>query len=78
VAGLSALGLAAAALLAGAPPATMLTAAIGSGAAALAVGRFASPYLSRAADLLDLVLVASVVPVACAVLGLYSRIPGLV
>ncbi len=32
-----------------------------------------SPYLGRAADLLDTVLVVSVVPVACAVLGLYGQ-----
>lgn len=36
-----------------------------------------SPYLGRAADILDLVLVVSVVPVACAVLGLYARVRGL-
>jgi type VII secretion integral membrane protein EccD len=31
-----------------------------------------SPYLGRAADLLDTLIVVSVVPVACAVLGLYT------
>ena len=36
-----------------------------------------SPYLGRAADLTDTLLVVSVVPVACAVLDLYDRARGL-
>jgi type VII secretion integral membrane protein EccD len=36
-----------------------------------------SPYLVRAADLVDTILVISVLPVACAVLGLYDQIRGL-
>jgi len=36
-----------------------------------------TPYLGRAADLFDTVMVVSVVPVACAVLGLYARARGL-
>ncbi|MFF5215110.1 type VII secretion integral membrane protein EccD [Micromonospora sp. NPDC000442] len=36
-----------------------------------------SPYLGRIADLADTLLVVSVVPVACAVLGLYERARGL-
>lgn len=36
-----------------------------------------SPYLGRAADLIDTLMVVSVVPVACAVLGLYGRARGL-
>ncbi|MFI9528088.1 type VII secretion integral membrane protein EccD [Micromonospora rosaria] len=36
-----------------------------------------SPYLGRIADLTDTALVVSVVPVACAVLGLYDRARGL-
>ncbi|MFY1704765.1 type VII secretion integral membrane protein EccD [Micromonospora sp. WMMA1923] len=36
-----------------------------------------SPYLGRIADLTDTALVVSVVPVACAVLGLYERARGL-
>lgn len=36
-----------------------------------------SPYLARAADLVDIALVVSVVPVACAVLGLYGKVRGL-
>jgi type VII secretion integral membrane protein EccD len=33
-----------------------------------------SPYLGRAADVLDTLIVVSVIPVACAVLGLYDRV----
>jgi type VII secretion integral membrane protein EccD len=33
-----------------------------------------SPYLGRAADLLDTLVVLSVIPVACAVVGLYSAV----
>jgi type VII secretion integral membrane protein EccD len=33
-----------------------------------------SPYLGRAADLLDTLVVVSVIPVACAVIGLYSAV----
>jgi type VII secretion integral membrane protein EccD len=36
-----------------------------------------SPYLGRAADVVDVLVVVAVVPVACAVLDLYSRIRGL-
>jgi type VII secretion integral membrane protein EccD len=36
-----------------------------------------SPYLARAADLVDMALVVSVVPIACAVLGLYGKMRGL-
>lgn len=36
-----------------------------------------TPYLGRAADIIDLVMVVSVVPVAAAVLGLYGRARGL-
>ena len=35
-----------------------------------------SPYLGRTADLLDTVIVISVIPVACAVLGLYAQVRG--
>jgi type VII secretion integral membrane protein EccD len=48
---------------------------------ALAGARYASrapsPYLGRAADIIDAVCVVSAVPVACAVLGLYSLVRGL-
>ncbi|HEX5542191.1 MAG TPA: type VII secretion integral membrane protein EccD [Micromonospora sp.] len=36
-----------------------------------------TPYLARIADIVDTVAVVSVVPVACAVLGLYARARGL-
>ena len=36
-----------------------------------------SPYLGRAADLLDVVLTVSVIPIACAVLDLYAAVRGL-
>ncbi|MFD0823123.1 type VII secretion integral membrane protein EccD, partial [Micromonospora zhanjiangensis] len=35
--------------------------------------RAPTPYLGRAADVLDALLVVSVVPVACVVLDLYAR-----
>jgi hypothetical protein len=48
---------------------------------ALAGARYAarppSPYLGRAADLLDALCVVSVVPLACAVLGLFGLARGL-
>jgi hypothetical protein len=37
-----------------------------------------SPYLGRAADVVDAALVVSVVPLACAVLGLYGQLRNLV
>jgi hypothetical protein len=36
-----------------------------------------SPYLGRTADLLDTLVVISVIPIACAVLDLYARVRGL-
>jgi ESX secretion system protein EccD len=33
-----------------------------------------SPYLGRAADLLDTLVVLAVIPVACAVVGLYAAV----
>ncbi len=39
--------------------------------------RSVSPYVGRVADLTDTALVVSVVPIACAVLGLYDRARGL-
>jgi len=33
-----------------------------------------SPYLGRAADLVDTLVVVSVIPVACAVVGLYDAV----
>ena len=40
--------------------------------------RAPGPYLARAADILDALCVTSVIPLACAVLGLYGRLRGLV
>jgi type VII secretion integral membrane protein EccD len=40
--------------------------------------RAPGPYLARAADILDALCVTSVIPIACAVLGLYARIRDLV
>ncbi|WP_026212491.1 type VII secretion integral membrane protein EccD [Longispora albida] len=73
-------------LLAAASPAVRLVAGFGTllvlAGAVLTAGlvysrRTPSPYLGRAADILDVVLVISVVPVACSVLGLYSLLRGL-
>ncbi|MBM2617178.1 type VII secretion integral membrane protein EccD [Actinoplanes sp. LDG1-06] len=36
-----------------------------------------SPYLGRAADMLDTLVVVSVIPVACAVVGLYDAVTGI-
>ncbi|MEV4626436.1 type VII secretion integral membrane protein EccD [Micromonospora sp. NPDC049523] len=47
------------------------------GAGATYANRAPSPYLGRAADLVDTLMVVSVVPVACAVLGLYAQVRGL-
>jgi len=48
------------------------------GAAGLAYSRRTpSPYLGRIADILDVLLVLAVVPVACGVLGLYGYVRGL-
>jgi type VII secretion integral membrane protein EccD len=40
--------------------------------------RAPGPYLGRAADVLDALCVTSVIPLACAVLGLYGRMRGLI
>ncbi|MDG4768476.1 type VII secretion integral membrane protein EccD [Solwaraspora sp. WMMD406] len=72
-------------VLAPAGPEAVRSLALAAGVLALAVvaagGRYAtrppSPYLSRTADVLETGLVVSVVPVAGAVLGLYSWASGL-
>ncbi len=46
--------------------------------AARSAGKEPSPYLGRAADILDVVCMISVVPIACAVLGLYGLARGVV
>ncbi|MFC0533441.1 type VII secretion integral membrane protein EccD [Phytohabitans kaempferiae] len=63
------------------PPALLALAAGGAFAALASVAagvRYAqrppSPYLGRAADVLDTVLVVCVVPLACGVLGLYAAV----
>jgi type VII secretion integral membrane protein EccD len=40
--------------------------------------RAPGPYLGRTADILDALCVTSVIPIACAVLGLYGRMRGLI
>lgn len=84
-AGLGGLGVLAVALIGGAEQAGL----IGLVAAALVVAlvvvaagatystRQPSPYLGRLADIVDVLAVVSVVPLACAVLGLYGRVRGL-
>jgi type VII secretion integral membrane protein EccD len=37
-----------------------------------------SPYVARAVDIIDTALVVSVIPIACAVLGLYARVRNLI
>ncbi|MGY0231270.1 type VII secretion integral membrane protein EccD [Longispora urticae] len=83
IAGLAVLGVG---LLAAAPPlarllvvAVVLLVVAGLVATAgLVYGRRTpSPYLGRTADILDVALVISVIPVACQVLGLYALVRGL-
>ncbi|BCJ59817.1 type VII secretion integral membrane protein EccD [Micromonospora endophytica] len=72
-------------LATGAGPTGRLVLAVGGVLVALVVvaggstyaRRPVSPYLGRFADLTDTVLVVSLVPIACAVLGLYERARGL-
>ncbi|MDG6100731.1 type VII secretion integral membrane protein EccD [Dactylosporangium aurantiacum] len=67
-----------AALALSTPPTAVVAAAVAlvSGGVALAGARAAvrplSPYAGRAADILDILCLVSVVPLACAVLGLYG------
>ncbi|WP_127547356.1 type VII secretion integral membrane protein EccD [Actinoplanes sp. OR16] len=61
------------ALLAGA----LLTAAIALPAAIVFSKRPPSPYLGRAADILDVVAIMALIPLACAVIGVYDEIRGL-
>lgn len=85
VAGLVGFAVLAAALVADAGTTGLLALAVGGLLLALLTvvagatysHRVPSPYLGRAADLFDTVMVVSVVPVACAVLGLYARALGL-
>ncbi|WP_213454988.1 type VII secretion integral membrane protein EccD [Rhizomonospora bruguierae] len=73
--------LSAALVLAADRPRLLALAAVGVGLALAVVAaggawsrRPPSPYLGRAADLLEVAIVVSVVPVACAVLGVYAGI----
>jgi ESX secretion system protein EccD len=53
--------------------------ALGAVLTGAAYGRRApGPYLGRAADVLDALCITAVIPLACAVLGLYGRMRGLV
>jgi hypothetical protein len=79
-------GIAGFAVLAGRGGVTGLPGPVGRRASARAVDRGdrgnysrrpPTPYLGRAADIVDTLMVVSVVPVACAVLGLYGRARGL-
>jgi EccD-like transmembrane domain len=84
-AGLAALGTLGVGLLAepGGPHLVVLTgvaltaALLTMAAGATYAHRPPSPYVGRAGDLLDTAIVVAVVPVACAVLGLYGRMRGL-
>ncbi|WP_434741990.1 type VII secretion integral membrane protein EccD [Micromonospora sp. SH-82] len=57
--------------------AALVLALVTAAAGTIYARRPVSPYLGRIADLTDTALVVSVVPVACAVLGLYDRARGL-
>jgi hypothetical protein len=69
---------------AGAVPRLVTTGAlVGLGLLAVLAGasyrrRAPGPYLGRAADILDALCVTSVIPIACAVLGLYARMRNLI
>jgi type VII secretion integral membrane protein EccD len=57
--------------------AAVFAALVVTAAGATYADRPPSPYLGRLADVMDMLTVVSVVPVACAVLDLYSRVRGL-
>ncbi|GAA4933395.1 type VII secretion integral membrane protein EccD [Actinoplanes utahensis] len=65
----------------GALPAVIAGALVIALLTVLAGARYAdkppSPYLGRAADIMDALIVVSVIPVACAVTGLYSAVSGI-
>ncbi|MCO7222088.1 type VII secretion integral membrane protein EccD [Klenkia sp. PcliD-1-E] len=62
---------------AGAVPALVVVAGLAVAAGLVFRHRAPGPYVGRVADVLDVVLVLAVVPVACAVLGLYGYVRGL-
>ncbi|HWS35031.1 MAG TPA: type VII secretion integral membrane protein EccD [Actinoplanes sp.] len=70
---LAAAGGALPAVIAGAVVVALITVAAGARYA----DRPPSPYLGRVADIIDALVVISVIPVACAVLGLYQAVSGL-
>jgi type VII secretion integral membrane protein EccD len=82
----AAAAVAVAAVLTATPPGGGPGAALGLAAAATVIAaagaRYArqapSPYVARAADVLDALCVTAVIPIACAVLGLYGAVRGLV
>lgn len=57
--------------------AAVFAALVVTGAGATYANRPPSPYMGRLADIVDVLTVVSVVPVACAVLDIYSRVRGL-
>jgi len=79
-AGTAGLAVLAVSTLAGAPAVAALV-TLGLGvvvASARYAVRLPSPYLGRAVDIVDTLLVVSVVPLACAVLDLYARVRDLI
>lgn len=58
-------------------PGLLVVAALVVGASLVYSRRAPSPYLGRIADILDVLLVAAVIPVTCGVLGLYALLRGL-
>lgn len=82
LAGLAALGVdllrgAGPAMLLGLTGAALVAALITVVAGATYSRKPPSPYLGRAADMLDTLVVVSVIPVACAVVGLYDAVTGI-
>lgn len=81
LAGLAALGVDLLASAGDALPAVIAGAVLFALVTVMAGARYAdrpaSPYLGRAADIVDALVVVSIIPVACAVTGLYAAVSGL-
>ncbi|MDI6104988.1 type VII secretion integral membrane protein EccD [Actinoplanes sp. NEAU-A12] len=81
LAGLAALGVDLLADAGDALPAVIVGAVLLALVTVVAGARYAdrppSPYLGRAADIVDALVVVSIIPVACAVTGLYAAVSGL-
>jgi type VII secretion integral membrane protein EccD len=77
VGAVGALGLAAGSLAASSGVRLAVVAVLLLAAGLVYADRAPSPYLGRVADVLDVLVVLAVVPVACAVLGLYGYVRGL-